>query len=105
MFYYKSGAEVSVILSADYVFCWLMQGGETDLRGNIIRGPAERSRGNTFKYALLAHAKICQFAVTVFVKKNIVQLQIPEKKGKRKKEQIDEVFAQGLLFSTYKSEA
>lgn len=47
---------------------------ETDLRGNVIRGPTESSCGHAFKYALFAHAKICQLTVAVFVKKNIVQL-------------------------------
>lgn len=64
--------------------------GETDLWSNVIRGSTESSCGSAFKYALFAHAKVCQFTVTVFVKKNIVQFQIPAGKTNREKtEKLD----------------
>lgn len=46
---------------------------ETDLWSNVIRGSTESSCGRAFKYALFAHAKVCQLTVAVFVKKNVVQ--------------------------------
>ena len=49
----------------------------TDLWGDVIWSPAEGACGSFFKDALLTHAKVCQLAVSVFIKKNIVQLQIP----------------------------
>lgn len=53
--------------------CLFSTSAETDLRGNVIRGPTESSRGHAFKYALFAHAKVRQLTVTVFVQKDIVQ--------------------------------
>ena len=46
---------------------------ETDLGGNVIRGPTESSCDHAFKDALFAHAKVRQLTVTVFVKQDIVQ--------------------------------
>lgn len=63
---------------------------ETDLGCDVIRGAAERAGGHAFMYALLAHAKVCQLTMTVFVEENVVQLEIPEKRdGKTKTEPIN----------------
>lgn len=49
----------------------------TDLRCNVIWGPAEGSCGRTVKYALFAHAKVGQLAVAVLVEEDVVQFEVP----------------------------
>lgn len=56
---------------------------ETDLGCNVIRSPAEGSRGRALVHPLLAHAEVGQLAVAVLVQEDVVQFEIPAKGGQR----------------------
>lgn len=56
---------------------------KSNLWSDVIWGPTEGPGGRAFKYALFAHAEVCQLTVTIFVQKNVVQFEIPEWKEKK----------------------